>query len=306
LNGVVGEKLRHIPPVTGALILDSSTVTDRDLAELALCPGLQSIQEINLSRTTISAAGLAHLKQFPRLTLLTWIGKGGAPYGPSAADLAALRGLKLTSITFENCTTVGDDGMEHLATLPLTELQLNGTSVTDIGVRKLRPLTGLTKLRITNPGVTDKSIETIAGFPQLKFLELAHTGVSDSGVARLVEALPNLTYLNLDSTAVGDGTLKALAKYTPKLDLLILSRTKVTADGLKHLAALPVFRYLALEGTKNVVTVVGLNHLTGCKAMTHLSVKGTDATYEMLIAFQRKLPYCLIHWNGVIIEPLSR
>jgi eukaryotic-like serine/threonine-protein kinase len=302
IDGVVGKKLRGLPAVTGRLNLDSSAVTDDDLKDLAACAGLKDVTHIDLGRTAVTGAGLKHLAAFPRLTTLTLWNVDGHSGGPTGTDLGGLRGLNLTTLGLEYCARVGDDGMAALATLPLVDLDLKGTAVTDTGVRRLAGLTGLTSLQLTGRGISNDSVGTLAGFPKLNRLALINTRLDDAGLTRLTKALPELTALDLSETSVSNAGLKVVATNCPKLESLFLRATAVTDDGLKGLAGLPL-KLLSLEGNKDRITDAGLSGLAACKHLTALNVKETAVKKPAVLDLADRLPGSRIQWDGGVVGP---
>jgi len=65
-------------------------------------------------------------------------------------------------------TQVGDEGVAHLAKLPLVLIVLHKTRITDAGLRHL------------------------AGIKNLREIHIGETAVTDAGVAALKQALPEL------------------------------------------------------------------------------------------------------------------
>jgi acetyl esterase/lipase len=110
--------------------LGERKVTDADLVHLR---GLQHLQELDLTRTRITGAGLANVK-----------------------DLTTLRKLFLTD------TKVDDSGVTHLNGMKRLELVgLSGTRITDAALDHLRGLTGLKSLFCIGTGVTDTGVEKL-------------------------------------------------------------------------------------------------------------------------------------------------
>jgi Leucine-rich repeat (LRR) protein len=148
-----------------------------------------------------------------------------------------------------------------LATLPAPEeafaLFLNGTHVTDAGLKELAGLKGLKTLSLRGTHVTDAGLKELAGLKNLQWLNLSGTHVTDAGLKELA-GLKGLKTLSLSGIRVTDAWLKELAGLKG-LKTLDLSTTRVTDAGLKELAALKQLQHLYLRATQ--VTDAGLREL---------------------------------------------
>lgn len=125
--------LRQSPamPRLRGIQLAGSTATDADMAWLAKCRQLESI---DLSDTRVGDEGIRHLRTLPRLRILTLSG-----------------------------TRVTDEGCRRLATFPgLEELSLASRNISDAGVLELAALKKLRVLRIS----ATASAETFAQLQQ--------------------------------------------------------------------------------------------------------------------------------------------
>jgi hypothetical protein len=147
------------------------------------------------------------------------------------------------------------------------EVWLNGTRVTNDGLRHLRALTKLRLLLLdSNPEVTDAGLAQVRGLTRLQVLQLGGTQVTDSGLGHL-RGLSELQELQLDGTRVTDG-------------------------GLVHLQGATELRILSLDGTQ--VTDAGLIHLRGLTVLQELWLVGTLVTDEGVAELQKALPNCQI------------
>ncbi len=89
-------------------------------------------------------------------------------------------------------TEITNDGLEHLATLPLQKLHLERTKIGDDGLKHLKSLKDLTYLNLYDTKVTDAGLEHLQGLKQLKKLFVWKSEVTDAGIKTLNEALPDL------------------------------------------------------------------------------------------------------------------
>jgi hypothetical protein len=142
-----------------AVTLRATKVTDDDLKLLALLPNLENL---DLSETQTSSAGLAHLK-----------------------------GLKNLRVLCLWKTPVDDDGLEHLKDLTkMWLLILDETRITDAGLIHLKKMTELENwLGLAGTGVTDEGLVHLEGLVKLKSLNLRNTRVTEGGFKVLRTAL---------------------------------------------------------------------------------------------------------------------
>ena len=76
----------------------------------------------------------------------------------------------------------------------LSNLELDGTAITDAGLAHLAGLTGLRSLRMNNTAVSDAGLAHLKGLTGLVGLFIAQTRVTDDGVLELERALPRLWF----------------------------------------------------------------------------------------------------------------
>jgi hypothetical protein len=121
-----------------------------------------AVVEVNLTSSSLTDAGLEHLKGLTQLRTLNLIG-----------------------------TPVTDAGLEHLKGLTqLEELDLCGTEVTDTSMEYLKGLRQLRTLCLFGRPITDAGLVRLMGLARLQTLDLRGTWVTVEGVKRLQQALP--------------------------------------------------------------------------------------------------------------------
>lgn len=107
----------------------------------------------------------------------------------SLTDLGSMDQLRL----FLDGTKVTDAGLRSLAHLPgLRLLSMGATQVTDGGVAILAQLPVLERLSLKGCAVTDRALDGLAGMRSLRTLDLQHTPVTPAGVERLRKTRPDL------------------------------------------------------------------------------------------------------------------
>lgn len=289
----LGGAVQPMAPGESMLSVDlkDTKITDADLACLA---GQGQVAKLNLMRTRIGDAGLAHLADLRGLETLelgsTKITDGGVQ---RLAGLTALRRLHLGH------TDVSDAGLPALKDLQhLEELWLSQTKVTGPGLAHLRGLPKLVRINLQFCNVDDQGLVALCELPHLQSLAVDSPRITDAGgtpLARLV-AIQDL-YLN--GTSIGDAALAHL-KTLPKLRSLQLAKTNVTDAGVRELAGLRNLIVLDLSNTK--VTDAGLEPLQGLLQVGSLNLAGTRVTDAGLARLAGLSHMTALHLNGTAIN----
>ena len=160
---------------TRSLELQDTSVSDAGLRALA---GLTLLETLYLDGTRVAGPGLAHLPGARLHTLSlarTAVDDAGLDILGSLPDLADLNVAR---------TRVAGPGLARLARFgTLRRLQLAGPLVDDDTLRHLAGLP-LVQLELTDTAVTDAGLEHLEHLPDLRWLTLCGTGVSDAAIAR--------------------------------------------------------------------------------------------------------------------------
>jgi len=150
------------------------------------------------------------------------------------AELHALGALSQAGYLGLDGTQVTDKGLKWLHGMDrIRQLQLCGTQITDDGLKHLEGMAGLTVLYLSDTEISDTGLEHLQGLKSLDRLALDRTRVSDAGLEHL-QGLTSLGYLVLDRTSVSDAGMTLLMSLK-KLALLTVSATKVTDSGVAEL-----------------------------------------------------------------------
>lgn len=257
--------IRDLP--VDELICDCQRFGDRGLHMLRFFEGLQIL---DLERSQITSAGLAHLTELQALDDITiryrefdseafaafatlpklrrLILSPGTLTDPEAAGLGLLVGLRELEIDLEG---FDDRAARELATLvELERLDLGNTAISDAGLEHLAQMHRLRELELHHTRVTKHGLQHLAGLTRLELLELDHTDLVDEGVAHLA-GLHALRELRLDHTLITDAALPHLLGLV-NLRRLNLAQTVVTADGVAALEQLPNLEAVNLADTRAV------------------------------------------------------
>jgi Leucine-rich repeat (LRR) protein len=180
------------------------------LADLTPLKGmnLTGLTWLNLNRTKVVDAGLAHFEDCKNLTNLGLL-----------------------------CTQVGDAGLAHFKGCKnLTQLNLHGTQVSDAGLAYFKDGKNLTHLWLGDTKVGDVGMAHFAGCKNLTVLGLERTKVGDAGLAHF-SGCKNLTGLNLHGTQVSDA---GLAHFRDCKSLAGLSLLNTQVTDLSPLKGMPL------------------------------------------------------------------
>ncbi len=265
------------------LDLSYGAFTDDALSSLAQIDGLL---RLNLSRTTVSDAGLCGLAEHhPQLLDLDlW----GCPH-VSDAGIMCLRALsQIERLELGRCGRVTDRAVEVVAELPhLGSLGLSGTAVEDPGLALLRGQSLLRQLNLADTQITGTGLAQLADLPQLWSLNLSGCVGLHAGSLAALRGFAQLTSLNL--SGCGMVTDQALIHLRPLRGLadLGLAGLNITDTGLLYLVDLPTLSSLDLSWTQ--VGDPGLARLATMRGLHDLTLTGTHVT-DAGLAHLRSLP----------------
>ncbi len=196
------------------------------------------------------------------------------------------RSGRVFQVNFEPGAVV-DDILEEL--LPLTEivnLSLQGTKVTDAGLKHVAGFKKLQQLYLGQTTVTDAGLKELATLERLTHLGLENTHITDAGI-HSISNLKNINYLNIGGTAITDGCLKAVGGFQ-QMGMLCLYSTAVTDAGMKELKGLTNLRTLLLNDTD--LTDAGIKELEPLKQLKKIDVHNTAITQAGFKALKEAVP----------------
>ena len=305
----VGGRLRRRDGRVAAVALDSTSITDR---EVAVLQELRSLEELSLRDTEISDLAAAHLMTIGTLrrldvshTLLddAALDKLGALTGLRSLDVAhtlvegpglkALAGLNaLAEINLGN-TPLGDEGLGHVARLTgLKKLTLSYTDVSDDGLAQLASLTGLVYLDVSGADIGDKGLAAIAKMTALEDLRLNFGRFTDAGL-QAIASLPALKRLALSHTRFTNAGMAAIGRLAT-LESLDLNYTPIGNAGIARLSGLTNLADLSLDSVE--LTDAGVAPLAGLRSLRQLDLYHTLVTDKGFEQLKAALPGCVIHY----------
>lgn len=168
--------------------LEGTVSHDEDLIHLR---DFDHLEQLSLSRSRITNAGLAHIENFTNLT--------GLDLGEtSVTDLVKLRNLKNLTDLHLNSTKISDASLVHLEGLSkLKCLVLSRTKITGVGLKHIKDCKKMRSLHLESAtNFTDEGLAYLEGMTILSVLDLTNTKITDVGLKHLKD-LHNLTALVL-------------------------------------------------------------------------------------------------------------
>jgi hypothetical protein len=210
--GIENDQLRHLGGLTQLTVLNltgNPAITDEGLLHLKALVGLEGLV---LHGTRVSGAGLRHLQGMTRLGCLRL---GDTQF--SREDLPKLKAFPSLDYLGLEGLPVTDADLVRLKTLPLEQLALSRTWVTDAGLAEVGQMTRLQSLNLSEIAVTDAGLHHLSGLTILQWLYLDNTAVTDAGLEHL-KGLPNLRALSVQGTKVTAEGIGQLKQTTPSLN----------------------------------------------------------------------------------------
>lgn len=295
--------LQYLPYLT------KLTIENGISEELGYIAGLQALQELSITDTTLSEKDLAAIAVLPELTKLTLVNCGR----PSIAPLSAAHNLEYLDYRYNSLQDLGP-----LVGCPnLKELYLSHNAIMD-----LSPLSGLTQLQVLEISNNALSvIDPICVLPALETLNISANNISSLGnigdlaklryldcqnnhiTALFADGLPGspvsglekclqLEHLNIANNEILDILpLSALTKLTylnfahnqiPELPQFSKELPLVTIDGsynmllsLEPLSGLPHLNNVFMDYNEEIETVESLEN---CPMLVKVKVFGTKVT----------------------------
>lgn len=283
------EDLQAMPisPQVKAVIIRKLKVSREHLEALTRC--CPNMETLHVFSAVVAPDLLNPLRDIKSLHSL-WVGDRAL----NDESLEPLRSLPLKELTIST-TSITDGGMEVVGTLTSLEtLYLHDLPVTDAGVAKLSKLTQLRWLTLAFTEITDASLQTVAGMKELRRLTLNGTRITDTGLKELA-FLEHLDSFSADcpgfpghghSPRITDQGLRVIAEW-PAIETVSLWRTQITNDGLETLGRVKTLRHLHIGQT--AVTDDGLPHLYQLP-LKSLNLSGTETTPEAIGKIKQAIP----------------
>lgn len=233
-------------------------------------------------------------------------------------DLIRKTGKKVSILTISNCEIDGTC-FKKLKDQPITDVALNGTSLTDEGLKALCEIKTLRRLKLDNQyNLSKEAIAQIGNIRDLDQLMLVRCDLSDEHLF-VLPPYPKLKYLDLSKNQNFTRAVLKLAKSCPQLEGINLSNdSKITVQDLAALKSLQNFRFLLLnnfnltdDDVKKIVdmfpnlerlqifanpnvTRASLDSLSSLKKLNVLVISGATVTNDDIAALRKKMRKCRV------------
>lgn len=221
---------------------------------------------------------------------------------------------KLKKLTLEE-SMVKDEWLRHLSRLPLKDLSLCGTTITDNASRHIKHIEKLEELDLSSTNVSSAVLHDLAELPQLRELKLNQTQVDDEGIEEL-KKFKSLEHLELKHTKATRDCLKNIVKI-PTLNTLRLQGPQFIKGDISHLSELKHLEDLnlsdcgvddellpeienlnglrSLDLSRAQISSDAICKLNGLEHLEHLTVKNCpDVEEEELAKFKKQFPGCKV------------
>lgn len=311
--------------------------TDADDSTLAALTGHTELKTLVLDQTAVSSQGMEQLPNHPQLSHLSL---RGCNLGKQNDDVFKEFITETPLILNLSKSTISDAALAHLKKLPLVQLDLSQTNVSDVGLQYLAgheflqqldlsftrcadqglfetlPTLPLELLSLRGLQLSERVLQTLGNCDSLETLSLADTNVADSWLSELSNAMA-LEHLILYNTQVKGHELSSLA-VLPGLSYLDLSNCPVDADGIRQLKSLTSLTSLELIGVPlnqqaiDHLVKIPLSHLnlsnspidgndlrslSAMQELKGLIIRNCSVTRFEFEMFQTRNTNCVIYWQ---------
>ena len=192
--------------------------------------------------------------------------------------------------------TISDAGLEYLRdlhsleTLTILGDYMDGTKITDQGLKPLGGLHRLKSLHIESNKITDKGLAHLKGLTELEALSFPSSQITGTGISELL-GMKKLSVLHLYDSKFSDAGVKHLAKLE-NLVFLSLRDTRVSGIGFDCLANLT--QLVSIDLGNNEISGAGIADLKKLTNLGSLDLTFTQLTPSDIIELKTALPDCRI------------
>ncbi len=212
--------------------------------------------------------------------------KNKPPHERGDADLARLGGLTGGQDAFSqmdlNGSSVTDEGVKHLAKLTTLEsISLSGTKITNAGLSAIEGLPNITSINLAGCTVTLPMMQSLSKFEKLEVLSLESTKVGDNELPPLAN-MGLLKDLNLNYCAITDNGFKVLGTLK-SLEVLKVAYTSINGSGMQFMKRKKTEAGLrVLDAKKTRFGEQGLQFLKGVETLEELDIGQAEVTDRSL------------------------
>jgi len=163
-------------------------------------------------------------------------------------------------------STIDDRSLRHIEHLPLHDLNLFGTNISDRGVQHIAKIKTLRSLNIGATQISDEAIEQLSSLVDLEVFRFCATKITDKGFQSLAR-LRNIRQLDVSDIPVSEKSFRLIGSL-PKLESIDLGGVKVTARDIEDLRSAPCLRHIILFRSElNDAELHALSELKGVRTL---------------------------------------
>ncbi|MBS1957162.1 MAG: protein kinase [Cyanobacteria bacterium SZAS-4] len=190
-----------------------------------------------------------------------------------------------TSVILSNTLVVGP-GLANLIHLPLKNLSLAGSPVTDRGLEEIKHMESLEKLNLSKTSITDSGLMDLRPLKNLQELDISEDVVGARAGA-MVKYWPHLTVFTANKTTISSDDAFADLARSESLKTVSLANSQLRFIDVRALAQ-GHFETLILDGTP--IDDATLNLLLPMKSLKTLSLKRCKVSQQTLDKFKTERP----------------
>lgn len=267
------------------MLLQARKVTDDGLLSLA---SIESLRGLGLGQCKITDKGVMALSEN-----LQTLGIAETQITDKCmSHIAKMHGLVLLNVTDGD---ISDDGLCQLTQLPLMELWIAHTKVTDRSLIALgKGKANLNSLSAVNTRISEKGLRALKHMPIWRLDLGSCENIDDDCIKMLAADFPKLTSLTIDDTSVTPASFKTLAEMKG-LTYLRLSRLRFKESDLDPIMTLPNLQNLDVTNTnvtdkifEKLAKMPNLKEIT-CNECQHLTVAGLKNAQKRFTIHSTKL-----------------
>ncbi len=199
--------------------------------------------DLNLRDSLVTNAGIKQLKTVPLRTAdLSWsqvTDEGVMELARKAPNLLILKldGLK-----------IGDASIEKIKNMPLLEIGLRDTEVSDTGLELLGSIKTLTRLKLDScQNITDGGVKHLVDVPGLSDIGFCRSPIT----TRHLSDMKNLEHLFIGHVPCNDADLERLSSLS-KLKYLEITASGITGNSISAFLKFPCLEWVGVASCKNL------------------------------------------------------
>jgi len=206
--------LKFLSQLTELAHLDIRAAKETEGDFLVHVAPLKKLTSLNIETAKVGDEHLKNLRQLPNLKTLyapRTMGDQGLEHLATIASLEVLV-LPESSVTQKGLASLSE--LENLYHLTIHMKRLDGEALTAIAKLK-----GLTSLRMTNSGLSGKDLVALSQLPKLKFLSIESKQISAPGLLDLGQHLDSLEHLEILQHGLSEQDFQRFRASYPEIKL---------------------------------------------------------------------------------------